>query len=129
MATIDNNSQLDGGHAQAPASDLRVKNRLLPPNIQLFYLLALVAIFAANPEIVYGQYKEELFGEVCKRSMSYIEGGFGALIAAVAGVGALIASAAGGFRTAWALLVVSIGAYIVRSYLTIWFGDGCGGEG
>ena len=61
----------------------------------------------------------------CNILVSYIEGPFGALIAAAAGVAAIIAAAMGGFKAAWCLLVVSVGSFILRSYLTLYNGA-CG---
>ena len=55
----------------------------------------------------------------CGRLIAYMETGFGALVAAAAGVGAIIASAVGGFKAAWSLLVVSIGSFILRAYITL----------
>lgn len=60
----------------------------------------------------------------CSSLLHYIEGGFGALIAAGAGIGAIVASAFGGFKAAWGLVAVSVGAFILRSYITL-FNRGC----
>lgn len=57
--------------------------------------------------------------EACNELLSYVEGGFASLVAAAAGLGAIIASAVGGFKAAWGLLVVSIGAFILRSYIGV----------
>ncbi len=62
-------------------------------------------------------------GQACGNLLRYMEGAFGALVAAAAGVGAIIASAVGGFKAAWSLLVVSIGAFILRAYITLWNGS------
>lgn len=62
--------------------------------------------------------------QACSRVLGYIEGGFGALVATGAGLGAIVAAALGGFKAAWCLLVVSIGCFILRSYLTL-FHAGC----
>lgn len=61
----------------------------------------------------------------CSKLLQYIEGGFGALVASAAGIGAIVAAAVGGFKAAWCLLVVSIGAFILRAYITL-FNAGCG---
>lgn len=58
-------------------------------------------------------------GDACGNLLQFIEGGFGALVAAATGIGAIIASAVGGFKTAWCLLGVSVGAFILRSYITL----------
>ncbi len=60
----------------------------------------------------------------CANLLQYLEGGFGALLAAAAGIGAVVAAAVGGFKAAWCLLVVSIGAFILRAYITL-FNAGC----
>jgi hypothetical protein len=70
-------------------------------------------------------YDDSKFGLVCNTSMTYTEGGFGALLTAAAGIGSIVAAATGNFRTFWALLVVSAGSFIVRNYLELWF-QGCG---
>lgn len=57
--------------------------------------------------------------QACSRLLGFIEGGFGALVATAAGIGVIIAAASGGFRAAWCLLVVSVGCFILRSYLTL----------
>ena len=62
--------------------------------------------------------------QACSLRLAYMESGFGALVAAAAGVGAIIAAAVGGFRAAWSLLVVSVGAFILRAYITL-FNQGC----
>lgn len=62
--------------------------------------------------------------QACSRLLGFIEGGFGALLATAAGIGALICCATGGFRSCWCLLVVSVGSFILRSYLTL-FHAGC----
>ena len=60
----------------------------------------------------------------CSILLAYMETGFGALVASAAGVGAIISAAVGGFKAAWSLLVVSIGAFILRAYITL-FNAGC----
>ena len=57
--------------------------------------------------------------KACQELLSYIEGVFASLVAAAAGLGAIIASAVGGFKAAWGLLVVSIGAFILRSFIGV----------
>jgi hypothetical protein len=70
-------------------------------------------------------YDDSLWGDACGRVLAYIQGGFGGLLSAVAGIGAIVASAAGGFRMAWALIVVSVGAYILGEYIDIFFKGMC----
>ena len=57
----------------------------------------------------------------CNYLLELIEGPFGALLTAGAGIGAIVASALGGFKMAWTLVVVAVGAFILRGYLTLFF--------
>ena len=52
-----------------------------------------------------------------------IEGTFGALIMIVAGLVAIVAAAIGAYRAAMACLVVAVGAFILRTFVEIFFGD------
>ena len=70
----------------------------------------------------------ERYDQACNRLLGLLEGPFGALVTVAAGVGAVIASAVGGFKMAWTLVVVSVGAFILRSYVTLFF-KACGGGG
>jgi len=51
-----------------------------------------------------------------------IEGAFGALIMVVAGLGAIIAAAMGAYRAALGMLVVALGAFILRALVSLFFG-------
>lgn len=53
-----------------------------------------------------------------------VEGSFGALIMVVAGLGAIVAAAMGAYRLAVSMLVVAVGAFILRSLVSIFFGTG-----
>lgn len=66
------------------------------------------------------------YGVICTRILETVEGKFGSLLTAAAGLGALVSSAAGGFKMAWSLLVVAIGSFTLRTYQEIWFAK-CGG--
>lgn len=57
--------------------------------------------------------------KACVELLDYVEGGFASLVAAAAGLGAIIAAAVGGFKAAWSLLVISVGAFILRSYISV----------
>ena len=51
-----------------------------------------------------------------------IEGPFGALVMVVAGLGAIVAAAMGAYRGALALVVVAVGAFILRALVSLFFG-------
>lgn len=71
-------------------------------------------------------YDGSQYDAVCNSILGILEGEFGSLLTASAGLGAIVASATGAFRTAWTLLVVSVGSFILREYRKIWFED-CAG--
>ena len=52
-----------------------------------------------------------------------IEGAFGALIMVVAGLMAIVAAAMGSYKSALAMLVVAVGAFILRSLVSLFFGS------
>ena len=56
--------------------------------------------------------------------LKLVEGSFGALIMAVAGLGAIVSAAVGGYRTAMSCVVISCGAMITRSVIILFFGEG-----
>lgn len=52
-----------------------------------------------------------------------IEGAFGALVMVVSGLAAIVAAAMGAYRAAVGLLVVAIGAFILRALVSLFFGE------
>ena len=52
-----------------------------------------------------------------------MEGAFGALVMVVAGLGAIVAAAMGAYRAAVGMLVVAVGAFILRALVSLFFGD------
>lgn len=55
---------------------------------------------------------------------TYIEGTFGALVMVAAGIGAILSSAFGQYRASLSLLVVAVGAFILRSLVHTFFNTG-----
>ena len=51
-----------------------------------------------------------------------IEGAFGALVMVTAGLGAIISAAVGAYRASVSMLVVAVGAYILRALVSLFFG-------
>lgn len=54
---------------------------------------------------------------------TYLEGTFGALVMVTAGVGAIMSAATGQYKAALGLLIVAVGAFILRSVLSTFFND------
>ena len=61
--------------------------------------------------------------------LQFIEGAFGALIMVVAGLGAIVAAAMGAYRLAISMLVVAIGAFILRALVDVFFDVDLGEQG
>lgn len=55
-----------------------------------------------------------------------IEGSFGALIMVVAGIVAIVSAAMGAYRAAMGMVVVALGAFILRSLVSLFFGPDFG---
>jgi hypothetical protein len=68
-------------------------------------------------------YDDELVRSGVGNLFRLIEGAFGALIMVVAGLGAIIAAAMGAYRAALGMLVVALGAFILRALVSLFFGQ------
>jgi hypothetical protein len=68
-------------------------------------------------------YNDVRLGESINAILTYIEGTFGAMVMVAAGIGAILSSAFGQYRAALGLLVVAVGAFILRSLVGTFFND------
>jgi hypothetical protein len=93
----------------------------------LLFLLGMALIYTGGSSLAHAG--SGSYGEACDGILLLVEGTFGALITAAAGIGAIVASAVGGFKMAWSLIVVAVGAFILRSYITLFNGNCGGGAG
>lgn len=59
--------------------------------------------------------------EVLRAILIYLEGSFGALVMVGAGVFAILSAAFGQYRAALGLLVVAIGSFTLRSFISTFF--------
>ncbi len=91
-------------------------------NLVLF-TFGIVLIYGAGADIAHAG--RGTYADACNGLLSLVEGTFGAMLTAAAGVAAIIAAAVGGFKFAWSLLVVAVGSFILRSFITLFNGD-CG---
>ncbi len=55
--------------------------------------------------------------------MTYLEGSFGALVMAASGIGAILSAAFGQYKAALSLMVVAVGSFILRSFISTFFND------
>ena len=87
------------------------------------YVDAIAQGTRAAPGSNLGTYNDTRVAEAVNRVFGYLEGSLGALIMVAAGLGTIISAAFGPYRAALALLVVAIGAFILRSLVTTFFND------
>lgn len=68
-------------------------------------------------------YNDVRVAESVNAILTYMEGSFGVLVMVSAGIGAILSSAFGQYRAALGLLVVAVGAFILRSLISTFFND------
>lgn len=66
-------------------------------------------------------YNDTRIAEAIQAVLAYIEGTFGAMVMIAAGIGAIFSSAFGQYKAALGLLVVAVGAFILRSLVSAFF--------
>ena len=68
-------------------------------------------------------YNDARLADALNAILTYVEGTFGAMVMVAAGIGAILSSAFGQYRAALGLLVVAVGAFILRSLVATFFND------
>ena len=66
---------------------------------------------------------DERFADALNAIFIYVEGTFGAMVMVSAGIGAIMSSAFGQYRASLGLLVVAVGAFVLRSLVGTFFND------
>lgn len=69
------------------------------------------------------RYNDRRIANSINAILTYLEGSFGALVMVCAGVGAILSSAFGQYRAALGLMIVAVGAFILRSFVGTFFND------
>lgn len=80
-------------------------------------------VIGGSDEVLSTTYNDYRITEAVNAILTYIEGAFGALVMVAAGLGAIISAAFGQYRAALGLLVVAVGAFILRSLVGTFFND------
>lgn len=102
---------------------------IAPRREHVQYILFIFGVTLVTFGLASGAYAADDFVEpdyarmdaVIKIILDLIEGRFGVLIMLCAGIGAIISSAFGQYRAALSLLVVALGAFILRTIISIFF--------
>lgn len=77
--------------------------------------------FARNSGTI--SYNDTRITQSVNAVLTYLEGSFGALVMVASGIGAILSAAFGQYRAALGLMVVAIGAFILRSLMSTFFND------
>lgn len=101
------------------------------------FLISVALLFVVSPAFsqdLYPRLRDGYFDDIYIRIavgnlLAFIEGSFGALVMVVAGIIALIAAVMGNYKAALGMLVIAIGAFILRSLVSLFFGSDFPTEG
>lgn len=89
------------------------------------FVFGVTLVALSLPSFAFADYYQEpdynKLDNVIRIVLDLIEGRFGVLIMLCAGIGAIISSAFGQYRAALSLLVVALGAFILRTIISIFF--------
>ncbi len=69
------------------------------------------------------KFNDDRIAEAADIIATYLRGSFGALVMVSCGVGAILSAAFGQYRAMLGLMVVGVGAFILRSLVATWFND------
>jgi hypothetical protein len=78
------------------------------------------AIDGGGPDMT-TEYNDERIANSVTTILRYLEGSFGALVMVVSGIGAILSAAFGQYKAALGCLVVAVGAFILRSFMSTFF--------
>lgn len=67
------------------------------------------------------EFNDDRISDAFDRVLTFLEGSFGALIMVAAGLGAILSSAFGQYKAALGCLVVAVGTFILRSFISTFF--------
>ena len=86
-------------------------------------VIGLTQLAVAQESTSQASFNDELIRNAVGQLFCLIEGAFGALIMVVAGVMAIIAAAMGSYRASLSMLIVAVGAFILRALVSLFFGS------
>ncbi|MBP9837439.1 MAG: hypothetical protein KBC84_01865 [Proteobacteria bacterium] len=100
----------------------------LKENQKFILLVAVYSVFIiASSNLCLAETGGEIFKDAATTlACKVMPGKFGAMLSVFAGIFAIVAAATGSYRGAWALLFVSVGAFIFKEIVKILFNDSIG---
>ncbi len=85
--------------------------------------IALIALSLSLDVSAQTKYNDEKIANATNAVLLYLEGSFGALVMAAAGIGAIMSASFGQYKAALSLMLVAVGAFILRSFMSTFFND------
>ena len=85
--------------------------------------VALIGASLSIDAIAQTKYNDEKIANATNAVLLYLEGSFGALVMAAAGIGAIMSASFGQYKAALSLMIVAVGAFILRSFMSTFFND------
>lgn len=85
------------------------------------YMLLILGVVLLTSGLIETSHAQDKIAQASGRLLGLIEGSLGALIMIVSGIAAIVAAAMGAYRAAVGMLVVAVGAFILRTLVTIFF--------
>ena len=108
--------------AKVSPTEAQARTALFIAGVSLL-ALGLSADVVAQGGFTQTNYNDVKIANAVNAIMTYLEGSFGALIMAASGVGAIMSAAFGQYKAALSLMVVAVGAFILRSLISTFFND------
>ncbi len=88
---------------------------------EVVLLALMVCTILVMDHYAYAAFDETRYKTICSRVLTLLEGKFGAMLTAATGVGAVVSAALGSFKMAWGLVIVSVGCFIAKGYVALFF--------
>jgi len=114
---------LQAGFSSPTHSQVRTLLLLLGSSLLVFGLVSQPLAQGGGTGGLTTTYNDARIVDAINAILTYIEGAFGALIMIAAGLMAIISAAMGQYKAALGLLVVAVGAFILRSLVGTFFND------
>ena len=106
----------------AAPSEAQVRTIIFLAGISMLAISLSLDATAQNGN-TFTKYNDAKVANAVNAIMTYLEGSFGALIMAASGIGAIMSAAFGQYKAALSLMVVAVGAFILRSIMSTFFND------
>jgi hypothetical protein len=114
------------GALLATPSKVQMQVIMFGVGVTLFVCGTLTGAMAAEPDgdDLTATFNDTRIANAVNMLLTYLEGSFGALVMVVSGIGAIMSAAFGQYKAALGCLVVAVGSFILRSFISTFFNEG-----